>query len=541
MATISFTTKFDLASATKQIIWTDTTDWAGQGIALANVNMNFMVTAPSGTVIYNNTDYDNADCDIWINNDLESQQTVPLPLVLDDVEPGTYTIVGTVYNSALAVYYTTTNTYTFDFENPEVEIEQTANCVNPSFVSQDSTNYDVNGITPTITRTHKLFYPDGNEDGATFLTSAAATIQTGTFYDGTQTTTISTALTYVNSDGLTIVTVVTGRQEFKVDCTFICSVLCCINDYRTRMLDQRGVNEVKFAEMSKTFSLAVGLVSTAKFNIECGLPDNVNDLLQEAYRITGCTANCTCSDSTVPSRVTGLGGLVSVSVVASGGAPVVVTPVTVGSTTTYTVTLSSSFVNIVNSSYNTVVAAGSGIGVADSGIVAGVRTFTISNTNANPVLHNDTAQVTTANPAMTVLMSYTLPINKLSTDGSSLELIAIIDSNLSLEAKAFDIRIAGVVCHSKSTTFRIAAGEISGIINVVITRQSDTELFIQFLQNNSGVGSYTGTNTKQFFETGFVVPALSANTTLIEVRGMNQSGGAEQARLNQLMITYSKK
>lgn len=376
MATVSFTTKFDLTLSPKQIILTDTSDWAGQGISVADVNMCFKVTAPSGTVIYYNTDFDDADCDIWIDNDLVSQQTIALPLVGSDVEPGTYTIEATVLNSALTVYYTQTNTYTYDFEAPEVEIEQTANCVNPSFVSQDVTNYDVNSVTPTIVRTHKLYYPDGNVDGATFLSSAAATIQTGTFYDGTQTTTISTSCSYLFSDGLTVFTVVTGRQEFKVDCTFVCSVLCCLNTYRTNMLAQQGVNDVKFQEMSKTFSLAVGLVSTAKFNIECGLPDNVNDLLNEAYRLTNCTADCTCSDGPAE-RVTGLGGLVSVSVVDSGGSPVIVTPVTVGTTTTYTVTLSASFVSKVNASYNTAITAGYGIN--SSLVVAGdLKTYTLS-------------------------------------------------------------------------------------------------------------------------------------------------------------------
>lgn len=413
MATISFTTEFDLGSATKQIILTDTSDWAGQGIPLADVNMCFVITAPSGTVIYNNADFDDADCDIWIANDLVSQHVIPLPLVGTDVEPGTYTIVASAYNSVLLTTSTDTNTYTFDFEAPEVEIQQTANCVNPSFVSQDITNYDVNGVTPTTIRAHKLYYPEGNVDDATFLSSAAATIQTGVFYDGTQTTTISTSLEYLFSDGLTVSTTVTGRKEFKVDCTFVCSILCCLNNYRALMLAQEGVNSVKFQEMSRTFSLAVSLVATAQFNIECGLPDNVNDLLEEAYRLTQCTADCTCSDGT-PERVTGLGGLVSVSVVVSGGSPIVITPVTVGSTTTYTVTLSASFVNTVNSLvtsvaglYNTIVAAGTNVTVTVATAADGTKTYTVNGVSTVVASANSIITVTPTGPVAGVT-TYTL-------------------------------------------------------------------------------------------------------------------------------------
>ena len=103
--TISFITTFDLSSASKLIISTDTTNWAGQGIATANVNGCFTITAPSGTVIYNNTDFSDANCDIWIDNDLQEQQTITLPLVGSVVEPGVYTIKYSVYDKNLLVTY----------------------------------------------------------------------------------------------------------------------------------------------------------------------------------------------------------------------------------------------------------------------------------------------------------------------------------------------------------------------------------------------------------------------------------------------------
>jgi hypothetical protein len=395
MATISFTTKFDLTTNT--IVFTDTTDWSGQGIALADVNMDFRVVAPSGTPIYDNSDFSDSACDIWIANDLVSQQTISLPLVLTEVEPGEYTIIATVYNSDTDESYTTTNTYTYDFVEPEVCIRQTIDCITPRFTSVDATNYVVSGVTPTIVRTHKLYYPEGNEDDATFTSTASATLITGVFYPGTQTTTISTSLTYEFSDGLTVFTLATGRKEDLVDCAFICSVICCINTYKTATMAQKGVNEAKFSEMSRTFALAVSLVQTAEFNIQCGLPDNVNDLLSIAMRLIDCTADCNCG-SPAPSRVTGLGGIVNETVVVSKGSPVTVTSSVAGSITTYTIGLSDSAITKFNNSYNSVVAAGNNITVSVATAVDGTKTYTVNGLKTIVTSTGGTITVTPSGP-----------------------------------------------------------------------------------------------------------------------------------------------
>ncbi len=55
MATASFSASINLN--TGAITLTDTSDFVSQGIALINVNGNFKITAPSGSVIYENTSY----------------------------------------------------------------------------------------------------------------------------------------------------------------------------------------------------------------------------------------------------------------------------------------------------------------------------------------------------------------------------------------------------------------------------------------------------------------------------------------------------
>lgn len=57
MATVNFYATFDYANSLLNL--DDTTDWAGQGISTTDVNGNFKVTLPNGTVFYENNDFSN--------------------------------------------------------------------------------------------------------------------------------------------------------------------------------------------------------------------------------------------------------------------------------------------------------------------------------------------------------------------------------------------------------------------------------------------------------------------------------------------------
>lgn len=312
MATISFTTKFSLNTTPKKFIFVDTSDYAGQGIATANVNGCFKITSPSGVVIYNNTDFSNSNCDIRVSVSTTSQQTISLPLDGNgDVEAGLYTIEYSVYNNSTLETYTLTNTYTFDFTAPTVKITQISNCITPLFTSTDSTDYTVNETLPTIVRTHTLYYPNGSAGQGSPETGSAVTLTTSTFYNGTQTTTISSVLTYTFDDGLVVITTVTGVQEFVVDCTWICAIYCCIRSLEQQMetLRTTGSNDVLYRELTLKFAQVMGLVVLAKTAIECGKSDDVNDILTTIKDIANCTDDCSC-DGDAPSLVTGLGGLV---------------------------------------------------------------------------------------------------------------------------------------------------------------------------------------------------------------------------------------
>lgn len=340
MATISFTTTFDLTGTPKIFTLEDTSDYVGQGIALANVNGSFKITAPSGSVVYNNTTYSNAGCDIKNSTSRINQLVINLPLAADGFpETGTYTIVYTVADvTGATVYYTDTNTYTYEYTRPEIEITQDVDCVSPLFTSTDSTDYVVESITPTITRVHLIYYPVGSAGAGSPTTGSGLTVTSSTFYNGTQTTEITSTLSYTFTDGLIVLDEITGSLEVLVDCSDTCAIYCCVRSIEQQMINYSTTNTALYASTRMLFSQIMGLVGMVVLARNCGKSTDISGYLNSIKTLANCTDDCSCSGTT-PTQVYGLGGLVNNVVVVSGNASATVTPVTVGSTTTYTITV----------------------------------------------------------------------------------------------------------------------------------------------------------------------------------------------------------
>src|ERR1035437_8530863 len=101
MATISFTTAFLLsATPAPKFYFSDTSDYAGQGISKTNLVGNFRITSPGGIVIVNHlTNQTQGTCDIPIPTNLNLVPTITLPLDSNGlVEQGVYTTYYEVYD-----------------------------------------------------------------------------------------------------------------------------------------------------------------------------------------------------------------------------------------------------------------------------------------------------------------------------------------------------------------------------------------------------------------------------------------------------------
>ncbi len=354
----------------------------------SNVKGILKVTAPDGTVIYNNTSYSTPDI---VGSTSTWLKSIPMPVNGDgSLVTGIYQVQYSVQitDGTNPPYIVVNNfSYNFQYATPKVSITQSADCISPLYKTADLTNYTVNGVLPTMTRTLTLNYPDGSAGASSPIVTTGNIISTGVFYNGTQTTTVSTVATYIYTavgsyPTFTVSDTIAGAQELLVDCTFVCAISCCLQTLESNMSKAQGVDDILYQAYKDQFELCMSYVELALLAISCGQSTKVNGYITKIQNIANCSSGCDCGSGSY-SLVVGLGGSsVNVSVV-SGGSPVSVTSSVVGNTTVYTISLSSTFVNIVNNSYNTVVNNTDGtLTVTSSG--SNPKTYTVNSTNAVP-------------------------------------------------------------------------------------------------------------------------------------------------------------
>lgn len=299
MATISFNTYFDLIDAgvihNKSFI-VDTSDYISQGLSTSDLNGNVKVVSPGGVIIYNNTDFTDAHCDMP-SVVTPGTPFIPLPLTPSgSIQPGDYIYTYTVFNKSLSVYYTFTQTVTYSYVRPVADIVQTIDYDAPLFTSTDSTIYTVNSVDPFFKLlTHTVYYPHGSAGQNSPIISSNSLIQTPTFYPGTQTSVINTQLTYKFNgvtNGIVILDEVNGSKEFLVSANSICSLYCCLHALYERMVAAKCANHSSYDQLALLFSQVMGLVVMINTAKSCGHTNDVDCYLNEIQELTGCTSDC---------------------------------------------------------------------------------------------------------------------------------------------------------------------------------------------------------------------------------------------------------
>lgn len=382
ISTTKFTTRFAFDLAIKQFKFTDTTDYATPAIPLTGVRSNFKIVTPSGVTVYNNTVF-GASADIITNVSTTNATTIPLSFLANGTpEQGLYVITMTTdINDGVNPPYVivTTNSYTLNYAQPQPSLSSQVDCISPLFVTQDVTNYTVNSVSPVITRTFVLQFPTGS--GITSITNTtSATIVTPQFASGTQASSITSGLVYTFPDGLVVTDTVTGALSTVVDCSNICQVHCCLVALDRRLEAARGNDDRLFDNILDTQNQVMNKVGLLLNSVACGKQVDAEGYMAQIKSLSNCQSDCTCTDG-APRLITGLAGLNNVNVIVVGAnSSITVNPVIVSGVTTYTIAFSPTLTNIINNSWNTVVAQGANITVVDSGPVSGgaTRTFTVS-------------------------------------------------------------------------------------------------------------------------------------------------------------------
>jgi len=484
MATLTFTPTFDLSATQNRINLVDTSDYAGQGIPLANVNGSFRIVSPSGSTIYDNGSYTDANCDIKVSTSTTSQQTINFTPELGD-----YVITYTVYDNSLLAFSTLTSTITNSYVAPTISITQTANCVGQVWTQEDATDYVVNGVTPTKTIVNTLYYPAGSAGQGAPYSTAATPLSTTTFYNGTQTSEITATLSYAFT-GLTVTTVITGTKEMKVDCSYYCSILCCVLAFERLKTSYQGSNPVKYNETNEIFHEIMDYISLIRLSIECNDGDStdISWYLDKIKALSNCTADCDCSADDY-SRVTGWG-----SVIGADGT------------------------DGTNGTNGTNGAAGA---------------------DGTPLLNNNIVVDTPSAGAFASLKSYTLLADQLTADGDAVEILSTFTVTGTAGAKQIKL-LLGATALTPSLfggIISIPNGNINLTLKATMTRRSATT--VSFAYNwsvSDAVGAGLGLGALD--EPSVVASNLTTLTNLIDVQGFTTA--PDTIVCNQLLIKYLK-
>lgn len=470
LTTVSFDVTYNYT--TGEFDFTDTSDYAGQSVAVANVLGNFEITDPNGTVVWNNTDYstetgtaqsggassitlavgasatndyynnlyvvitggtgsgqvrrvsdyngttkvvtttaawatnpDNtstykfAFSDVFVQGALTNQTVINLSLGVDGApQAGNYSIVYTVKDTSTGAYVSDTLSYSFDFVPPIPSLGYTIDCIAPRLIATDTTNYIVDNVVPTITRTHTLYYPPSLNISP--ITGTATDISTSNFYTpATFQHTLSAVCTWVFPT-YTVTVTLESEQFINVTCDAqLCDIYCCVATLYNNWKANVGVNKVLADKYMNQLVQVAALMILIKQAYECGKSDAVAGYVSDILRIANCEAGCGCtSDAPIPVTGLGVGNDNIVEVQAGNG--VTVTSSTTGNTTTYTVSVSSSLLNTINSLHNQIVT-----GTVSNVVTYNSGTYTYNVAGSDLVLAADTQLPTTTSLGLTTTQS----------------------------------------------------------------------------------------------------------------------------------------
>ena len=387
LLTVDFETTFQFeAGPPKTFQFKDTTDYAGQSVALADVTGILKIISPDGLISYNNIDHGNPDIDPDVS--LFNSITITLPLLGDGtVQQGNYIITYEVQDTSGTPFeISEQKTLNLQYVSPKVDLDMTVNCSTPLLTSTDNTPYTVNGVTPVIVRDHKIQYPASVQTPD--VTGTSKVLSTNVFFtianqDLQHSSSLVSNLTYTFAIDFIVTDTVTGNGFVDVNCDAqLCDIYCCLRAQFNRYLDALLTNRTQAELEFRKWDEMVGIAHQIDIAQECGKGDDISALISRLLKLGNCEPGCGCDDGE-PQLVVGLGGGgTGIVVVDSGGTPVIVTPVINGNTTTYTITLATAFVDKVNNSFNSTVSAGTDVVITTTVDGNGNKNFKVDFTSS---------------------------------------------------------------------------------------------------------------------------------------------------------------
>jgi hypothetical protein len=256
--------------------------------------------------------------------------------------------------------YSVTKTISFDFQEPQVVIEVTDDCPTSTLLSKDNSDYTATyqgqSLSPiVVSRTHTIKYPQSISPQPSDVVTSLDTVSVSPIYTKTWTTVISTDLVYLLDTGVTVSITVQGSEDHLVECNngLCCASLCIYNLYSS-YIAALGTNPALAQTYRELLIKVMGCWMNYSIFTSCGNMNYAQKMLVQIIELVK-ASNCDCCNDadTMPVQVIpiiGNGTGTSTTVVVTDGTGIVVTSNTIGTTTTYQVSLDQYIVSSIVSS-----------------------------------------------------------------------------------------------------------------------------------------------------------------------------------------------
>jgi len=512
----------------------DTTDYVGEGIALADVVGWFIITAPDGTQHIGNVSSPDIEPSVSLENTI-----IPLPLdangqviqgtytfsyyirVSGAVQPGDYSNVGNTYNFCPVIV---PRSMTEPIEGAAGDIQVEVNCFCLQIEGTDATDV---GVPTTDTRVFTLYPPPSL--GLPDYTTNSASFTYSFSYTGGYEINLNRLLTYVT--GIFTYTVRIDSSVYKnVQCDRdLCALISCLNQYRERTLTRAGEFGGFFnlpkVELDKWIRINSAILAYDN-NLKCQNWTEADTIYSELTNLLSC--NCSCNEEDDTPRLVNPycsgGGSNDNIVIVAAGAGITVSAVVVGDTTTYTVAVQQALIDQIAENTTNI----SDLTTIVNNILAG------SVGNNYSLLNNDTTVVgTDANTSEKTLLQYTLPAGQLANDGDYVRLHGYFASPDNTNVKTYRLYFGSAVLPYVPAHVPGFVNGIELIMEVVRTGAATQILFVWaklygLPSTFVGYAKMTATETL-------------SGAILCKITGQNGTAAANDILSNRFVVEYFKK
>jgi uncharacterized membrane protein YjfL (UPF0719 family) len=350
----TYTAQFYTNVGTPNVVITDTTDYTGFVVAdmLAIIQESNSAGNFYQNVGWNIPSWSSPDLN-GSTNTLTFQQNLPLSPTSLQVPLDTYTfVIIPYYDGAAQPAVTVVVPYTFSLPVPDLNIGYDCNA-GQLWATDDTVYSDIQGaVLLSAVRTMTLTYPVGSGQGTIVTPNPLITIGANTpyqFWTNTYQLQVSTVCTFQLPNLSTVVKTITGEIDSgRVTCnTTLCNLRGCMYSVFQKWLGYCGKNAAQAEFYGNLHFKCEGYWADIIRSQQCGLPDQVNyDIKKLKELLAGEQCGCPEPNSDVSIQIFAL-NTVPLTCVVAAGTYISVTSVTVGNTTTYTVSVNGTFIGYV--------------------------------------------------------------------------------------------------------------------------------------------------------------------------------------------------